>query len=389
MLARMEGRAVPVTAPARGPGWWARLRAKLTPEGAVVREGGDGRLVRPGWLTRLRSRFSNQGSRVGGGTGGGRPGWLARLGAAFRGTGAHGQQQGMTPSSGWLARLAAMFQGPPRDAAPRSLPPPAPAVPQGPSAWGKLSDWMLRNTLLGEWMRQRKAEYVRRLFEMFEEGDLHEALRHAIPLSKDMGEGAREALGLPGPREQLTLQTQSSGATGSVFAGGPDLYSALQQRYRDAFRRFEREGRLDEAAFVLAELLGAVEEAVSFLERHGRFKLAAELAEGRKLAHGIVVRQWFLAGDVARAVAIARRSGAFEDAVARLERSNPPEARALRLLWAETLAEAGDYARAFRSCGRRRRIVNRRGRGWSEALRVGARRARGFWRCGPRRSRMG
>ncbi|AEI64184.1 bpX6 domain-containing protein [Corallococcus macrosporus] len=347
MLARMEGRAV--TAPARGPGWWARLRAKLSPEGTVVRAGADGGRVRPGWLTRLRARFSNPGtaSREGGGTGGGRPGWLARLGAAFRGPGAHGPQQGRPHASGWLARLAAMLQGPPRDAAPRALPPSAPAAPRGPNPWGRLSDWMLRNTLLGEWVRQRKTEYVRRLFEMFEEGDLHEALRHAIPLSKEMSDGAREALGLPGLREQLTLQTQARGGAGAVFAGGPDLYSALQQRYREAFRRFEREGRFDEAAFVLAELLGAVEEAVSFLERHGRFKLAAELAEGRKLEPGIVVRQWFLAGDVARAVAIARRSGAFADAVARLERSNPPEARALRLLWAETLAEAGDYARAI------------------------------------------
>ncbi|WP_225888305.1 bpX6 domain-containing protein [Myxococcus xanthus] len=283
MLARMEGRRAPIAAGARRPGWWARLREKFSRQGAPVRGGGEsGR----GW-----------------------PGWLARLGAAL---------------------LGAV----------------APGALQGPSPWSWLSDWMMRNTLLGAWGRQRKAEYVRRLFDMFEEGNLDEALRHAIPLGKELSENAREALGLPGPRAQLTLQTEARGAAGSVFGGGAELYSALQQRYREAFRRFEREGRIDEAAFVLAELLGAVEEAVSFLERHGRFKLAAELAEGRKLAPGLVVRQWFLARDVARAVAIARRSGAFGDAVARLERSNPPEALALRLLWAETLAEAGDYARA-------------------------------------------
>ncbi|QDE93468.1 hypothetical protein BHS06_33270 [Myxococcus xanthus] len=283
MLARMEGRRAPVAAGARRPGWWAWLREKFSRQGASVRGGGESER--------------------------GRPGWMAWFGAAL---------------------LGAV----------------APGAPQGPSPWSWLSDWMMRNTLLGAWARQRKAEYVRRLFDMFEEGNLHEALRHAIPLGKELSENAREALGLPGPRAQLTVQTEARGAAGSVFGGGSDLYSALQQRYREAFRRFEREGRIDEAAFVLAELLGAVEEAVSFLERHGRFKLAAELAEGRKLAPGLVVRQWFLAQDVARAVAIARRSGAFGDAVARLERSNPPEALALRLLWAETLAEAGDYARA-------------------------------------------
>ncbi|WAM26062.1 bpX6 domain-containing protein [Myxococcus sp. NMCA1] len=283
MLARMEGRRAPSAAGVRRLGWWAWLREKFSRQGSSVRGCGE--------------------------SGRGRPGWMVWLGAAFLGTGARGARQ-------------------------------------GPSPWSRLSDWMMRNTLLGGWARQRKAEYVRRLFVMFEEGNLYEALRHAIPLGKELGEDAREALGLPGPREQLTLQTEARGAAGSVFAGGPDLYSSLQQRYREAFCYFRREGRIDEAAFVLAELLGAVEEAVSFLELRGRFKLAAELAEGRKLAPGLVVRQWFLAQDVTRAVAIARRSGAFGDAVARLERPNPPEARALRLLWAETLAEAGDYARA-------------------------------------------
>ncbi|NVJ16398.1 bpX6 domain-containing protein [Myxococcus sp. AM010] len=343
LLARMEGRRAPAAAEARRPGWWARLREKLFPDGTAARGAGGDALVRQGWLARLRAKFSHQGAsaRGGGESGRGRPGWLARLGAAFSGAGPRGPRQG-PPSSGWGARLASMFRGPPREASP----PRTPALPPGPRPWSRLSDWMMNNTLLGEWARQRKAEYVRRLVGMFEEGDLDEALRHAIPLGKELSEDAREALGLPSPREHLTLQTEARGAAGSVFAGGAGLYSALQQRYRDAFRRFEREGRIDEAAFVLAELLGAVEEAVSFLERHGRLKLAAELAEGRKLAPGLVVRQWFLARDVARAVAIARRSGAFGDAVARLERSNPPEARALRLLWAETLAEAGDFARA-------------------------------------------
>ena len=53
-----------------------------------------------------------------------------------------------------------------------------------------------------------------------------------------------------------------------------------------------------------------------------------------------------LAGDVARAVDLARRTGAFADAVALLERAHPAEARVLRLLWGEVLAKSGDWARA-------------------------------------------
>ena len=55
-------------------------------------------------------------------------------------------------------------------------------------------------------------------------------------------------------------------------------------------------------------------ELAHFLERHGRPRLAAELAEARGLPPGRVVRQWFLARDVARAVDLARRTGTFADA---------------------------------------------------------------------------
>jgi hypothetical protein len=222
----------------------------------------------------------------------------------------------------------------------------SPPPPEGPGLLSRFSEWLLRNTPLGPLLGQRKAEYVQRLFEMFEQGNIDEALRYAIPLGDDkLTEQARIALGLPGPRDSLAIRPHRGGAA-SIFGGGQAVYQALKERYRAAFRRLEREGRIDEAAFVLTELLAAHEEAVSFLEKHGRLKLAAELAEGRGLAPGLVVRQWLLAKDIRRAVAIARRSGAFPDAVLRLERTHPAEARTMRLLWAETLAEAGDYMRA-------------------------------------------
>ncbi|MDC0712636.1 bpX6 domain-containing protein [Stigmatella sp. ncwal1] len=216
---------------------------------------------------------------------------------------------------------------------------------QARKLFSRFSTWMLRSTPLGALLGQRQAEYVRRLFDMFEQGDLQEALRYAIPLGSKMTEPERVALGLPGPRESLTLRPRSGGAA-SMMVGGTQVYDALKERYRAAFQRLKREGRIDEAAFVLTELLGAHEEAVSFLEEHGRLRLAAELAEGRDLPPGLVVRQWLLAKEPGRAVAIARRSGAFADAVLRLEASRHPEARTLRRLWAETLAETGDFLRA-------------------------------------------
>ncbi|RKG61681.1 hypothetical protein D7V80_33575 [Corallococcus sp. CA054B] len=313
MLARMAGREVPVMR----EGFFERVRRVFS------RKPGEAVLTvrREGFFSRLRQAFRTETQGTPGT--GARAGWLARLLAGMRGRNGATASQGSLPAPG--AR---------------------PAEPEGPGALEQLKEWMLRNTLLGQLVGRRKGDYLRHLFELFEQGNLDEALRHAIPLGKDMDARAKLALGVPGPRETLRIQPQGRSGAAQSFGGGPAVFEALRERYRETFRRLEREGRIDEAAFVLAELLEATEEAVSFLERHGRFQLAAELAEGRDLPPGLVVRQWFLAKDVERAVAIARRSGVFADAVLRLEKTHPAEAQALRLLWAESLAEAGDWSRA-------------------------------------------
>ncbi|MBN8470364.1 hypothetical protein JYJ95_27980 [Corallococcus exiguus] len=368
MLARMAGREVPVVR----EGFFERLRRAFSPKPGettltVHREGLLARLrkafraspARPsqdavavrreGLFSRLRRAFSaaTEGAPNGAVTPV-RAGFLERLRSAFA-PNTSGPPGSGTARPGWFARLFAGMRGRDSSAAQqRSLPTPGtrPAEPEGPSAFEQLKEWMLRNTPLGQLVGQRKSDYLRNLFELFDQGNLDEALRHAIPLGKDLDARAKLALGVPGPREELRIQPHGRSGAAQSFGGGPAVFEALRERYRETFRRLEREGRIDEAAFVLAELLNATEEAVSFLERHGRFQLAAELAEGRNLPPGLVVRQWFLAKDVERAVAIARRSGVFADAVLRLEKTHPSEAQALRMLWAESLADAGDWSRA-------------------------------------------
>jgi hypothetical protein len=216
---------------------------------------------------------------------------------------------------------------------------------------------LLRASGLSSIIGRRQAEYIGRMLEMFERGDLSEALRHAIPMGEmEAGKPKPPALGVPTARPDLTIGLTRTEARSS-FHVATDLHDHMMKLYRDAFRKLEAEGRIEEAAFVLAELLGVNEEAVAFLERHGRLKLAAEMAEARKLFPGLVVRLWFLAGDTQRAVLVARRTGAFADAVLRLDRQDgelrmkhPDAARRaweLRLLWAESLATAGDYAGAM------------------------------------------
>jgi hypothetical protein len=193
---------------------------------------------------------------------------------------------------------------------------------------------------------RRHTAYIRKMREMFESGDFDSALRHAIPLAAEAGGPRRLPLRSFAPRADLHIRPERS-RPWSVSEISPDLHGELRRLYREAFHRLEAQDRIEEAAFLLAEVLHAHEEAVSFLERHGRLRLAAEMAEARDLPPGLVVRQWFLAGDRQRGLRIAHRTGAFADAVTRLERSRETgQASELRRLWARELAAAGDYAAA-------------------------------------------
>ncbi len=217
------------------------------------------------------------------------------------------------------------------------------------SALSHLAARALLWSRLAPFVGRRHAEYLARMLEMFDSNHLEDALRHAIPLSSELEAAFRPPpLRTPSPRSDLAIVPGRAAASTSIGLGA-DLLDELRQRYRRAFERLAERGDpgdIEKAAFVLAELLNANEEAVSFLEQHKRFKLAAEIAEARKLPPGLVIRLWFLAGERARAIRIARQTGAFGDAVVRLERTHKEEAQALRLFWADRLASGGAYAAA-------------------------------------------
>ncbi len=218
--------------------------------------------------------------------------------------------------------------------------------PSKGNGWlSRLGIGLLNLSRLSRILGHRQARYFARMLNLFERGDINEALKHAIPLSDLSSLEQKPAFGVPAPRSSLSILPWQ-GVSSRTIGLGTDFMSYLYQLYRSTFDRLVAQNRIEEAAFVLAELLRANEEAVAFLERHGKLKLAAELAEARDLAPGLVVRQWFIAGNNKRAIEIARRKQAFFDAVLRLERKNKDQAEKLRLLWAESLAAGGNYAAA-------------------------------------------
>ncbi len=223
------------------------------------------------------------------------------------------------------------------------------AQPKQLSPWARrLNDAIAKLTMMtgvSKLLGKRQADYMRRMLDMFEDGDLLEALRHAIPLQSPQG-GAEtvQAYGVPGRRDNLNI-TRPGGVT-STIGMGPGLDTHLRQLYRKTFERLDREGRIDEAVYVLAELLKSGMEAVTYLERKERFLQAAELAEMLDLPPDTLVRLWWLVGNVERVITIARRSNSLASAVMYLEKTRAAEAPGLRKLWAQHLAAQGNLTEA-------------------------------------------
>lgn len=190
----------------------------------------------------------------------------------------------------------------------------------------------------------RQAAYLRKMIALLEQGDTAEALRHAIPLDA-LSRANRPAFGLPRPRGRLEI-SGPGGSGASAIGIDNELEQYLRTTYRRTFERLDREGRIDEATYVLAELLKCGGEAVDYLEQKGRLKQAAQLAETVELAPEIAVRLWVMAGNVERAVQLAQLGQAFAAAVQLLERGGHPQAPALRLLWAQDLAWRGHLTEA-------------------------------------------
>ncbi len=200
-------------------------------------------------------------------------------------------------------------------------------------------DFLLRSGLYG-FIQNRQEEYLRELFSAFEDGDLQDALRRAIPLADSKASpGAPLAAGTPQPRDSLRMTPGGAGA--SVLPLEDQVREALKAHYRKAVQRLLDEGRVDEAVFVLSELLRDHEGAVTTLERAGRWEDAAKLAELRGLDVALQVRLWLEAGSEARAIAIARQAGVFSPVVSSLERNHPELGRRLRRLWARSFADRG------------------------------------------------
>lgn len=250
------------------------------------------------------------------------------------------QDQGGTPGNsaegGAWAAESAWQQAP-------AIKPRAQARRFKPSVWRKWLQRLVQGVVWQDLYGRRQAAYLQRMLDMFERGQLDEALRHAIPLMKD-GMPSDPSFATPQPRKDLDLNRGESVSRNLML--NDEIREHLRQVYRQSFNRLDREGRIEEAVFVLAELLNAHQEALDYLERHGRFEQAAGLALAWDSPASVIVRLLCLAGDWQQALHVARRDDAFADAVVLLQERWPEQAEQLRLEWAYHLTRQGLWLQA-------------------------------------------
>ena len=214
-----------------------------------------------------------------------------------------------------------------------------------PQRWRNWAARLAMTTGLAQLFGAQHSAYMQRMLKMFDEGQLDDALRHAIPLGgQDPSLG--QAFGRLTPRDRLQLRSQR-GASSSIGLGD-DLERHLRALYTRTFEQLDRAGRIDEAVFVLAELLNVRQQALDYLEKHQRFAQAAELALGWDMPAAQIVRLHALAGNWQVALLVARRDNAFESAIALLEKRWPDAAVQLRIQWAGSLAVRGQWLAAVR-----------------------------------------
>ncbi len=221
----------------------------------------------------------------------------------------------------------------------------APPAPPHPPGWLQRMARRIAAPLWGPLLGGAHGRYLGKLFDLFDSGKLEDALRHAIPLGGEGGWDLGRSWSLPGPRANLGLRHYGAGGSSTIGLES-SIYQQLRQLYERALTRLLAEDRLDDAVFVLVELLREYGRAVELLEGRGKFALAAELAELGELAPEIAVRLWMRADNPKRAVTVARRKGAFAAGVDALMRDHPVLATQLRSSWARHLADRGDVAGA-------------------------------------------
>jgi len=207
---------------------------------------------------------------------------------------------------------------------------------------------LLMRSPLADAIGKAQAKFIEDTLQKFQDGNLEEALKRAIPIGsmKDALDSIDHPFtGRFMPRSELSISLQQSQGGRSISLD-EQVLEMLKHTYQKAFEKLDAEGRIEEAAFVLVDLLQEIDQAISYLEKHKKYLMAAQIAEGHQVEPARIIRQWILADDWKRAIQIARISNRYEEAITLLSASHKAEADQLRWMLADMHYASGNLETA-------------------------------------------
>jgi tetratricopeptide (TPR) repeat protein len=157
---------------------------------------------------------------------------------------------------------------------------------------------------------------LRELLRKFREGKTDEALKNALPMSREMGPSTPDTSDeLPTHDIRWSLSGLfGSGGTASVWLGGADIQRELMNEYRKAAQAALALGDFRRAAFIYAKLLGELHTAADILAKGGLHRDAAILYRDLLKEPRWAAREFEAAGEWDEALRLYRQIGEHEQA---------------------------------------------------------------------------
>ncbi len=167
---------------------------------------------------------------------------------------------------------------------------------------------------LSESLIGKQQALLRKLLQEFRNGNVENALRHALPIGGEPGRGGGFASDARLPLHDLfyslsNLFTGSGAGGGTIWLTPDSTFLELAREYNKQAELALKNGDYRRAAFIYAKLLNNFGAAARALSQGGLHRDAAILYEKKLLDRRGAAREWEAAGNIDRAIEIYRQLG--------------------------------------------------------------------------------
>jgi tetratricopeptide (TPR) repeat protein len=173
---------------------------------------------------------------------------------------------------------------------------------------------MSMSPALSEELMGSQEALLRELLRQFREGNIDNALRHAMPLGLDPSRGMTICQNAKLPTHSLYYSLVN--LLGNSGGGGTEVWFSRDNTFHELLREYQKQadlavqrGDFRRAAFIHARLLQDFHSAAKVLSQGGLHRDAAVLYEKKVRDMACAAREWDAAGEHDRAVALYRQLG--------------------------------------------------------------------------------